>query len=71
MTDRPWNELLRRQKEERIALVQNSLIETGGNRSETARRLGIGFSSIQKMIQLHGIDVPGGSVGKPGRKKGD
>jgi transcriptional regulator with GAF, ATPase, and Fis domain len=42
------------------AHVQRTLRETSGNRSEAARVLGISRSRLARLIEKHGLDVPGG-----------
>jgi len=36
-------------------IIKEALIQTGGNRSETARRLGISYPSLLSKIKLYGL----------------
>ena len=52
MTD--WNELLEKQKEERLALFQ-SKIDQGFTPSQTARELGMSRQSVYQFCKVHNL----------------
>ena len=50
-----WNDLVRKQKKERISLIFDS-IEKGHSQSEAARILGMSRQQIFQFCKIHGID---------------
>ncbi len=50
-----WNEMLERQKEERLALFQ-SKIDQGFTPSQTARELGISRQSVYQFCKVHDLE---------------
>ena len=45
-------------------LILDAMRLSGGNRSETARRLGIGRSTLHDKLRKYGLDGPSGADGE-------